>query len=287
MSDAPARLPVFPHEHVPLHRPDGPWRLHAVELAACLGLGQRALVVGPPRSGKTTLLREVARSIVHHRPQIETHVLVVDQAVEEFMEWRADLPGATVHGTSSDAGPEEHVEIEHVFERAAAVAAQGGDALVLVDSLGSLARALNATMQEDERVLTGGLMQSALRETRSFFGAARAYESNGSLTVIAVAGIDTSNELDDVVFHELVGTGNMELRLSAAARDAGLYPALDVAGSGTRRAEAIVGVEEADRRAALRAQVTAHGETAGLALLYAELERAGSLQALLASVEPA
>jgi transcription termination factor Rho len=255
--------------------------LHAAELAGPLALGQRALVVGPPGTGKTTVLRAAGAALLAARPGIDLHVVLVDRPVEEFLEWRYELPGAQVHGTASDEPPEAHARVDEPFARAVEVAADGGDAAVLVDSLAALARALNVVLPHDERILTGGIMATALRETRQLFGLARAYDEGGSLTIVATADVDTGSELDDVVFHELVGTGNMELRLSEEVRQAGLLPALDVAGSGARHVEGILGDELADRRARLRADVTAQGPGAGLALLLGELERAGDLAALL------
>jgi transcription termination factor Rho len=275
------RVPVYPNQHVPLVRADGPVWLGALELAAPLALGQRALVVGPSRTGKTAVLREVGRALTAAVPGIEVHVLLVDRPVEEFMEWRADLPHASVHGSSSEEGPEAHVAVDAVFDAAVAAAEAGRDAAVLVDSLAALARALNVVGEEDARILTGGILQQALRDTRARFATGRAYEPSGSLTIVATADVDTHSELDDVVFHELVGTGNMEIRMSADAADAGLFPPVDIAASGARHDEAIVGEAGARARAELRAEVAHHGITAGLALLLGELDRAGSLAALL------
>lgn len=275
------RTPVFPSRHVPLPRDGGPAWLHALELATCLALGQRALIVGPPGSGKSTVLREVGLSIAHHAPHATIDVVIIDQRVEEQMEWRASLPSARLHATASDASPAEHVAVVEAMVDAERRAAAGGDAVVLVDSLAALARALNATHEDSDRVLTGGLLATALRDTRLRFGAGRALEPDGSLTVVATAAIDTGSELDDVVFHELVGTGNMDVRLSPEALAAGLFPPLDVASSGARHEAGVLGTDEADARADLRAEVARHGPAAGLALLLAELDRAGSLAALL------
>lgn len=275
--NAPQRAPIFPHEHVPVARDDGPIWLHAVELAAPVALGQRALIVGPPGSGKTTLLHEIGRSLLQRVPGLEAHVVIVDQRPEERGEWRRWLPGATVHGTTSDASPAEHADVAHVFGAATELSGAGGNVLVLIDSLAALARAFNATAEESDRVLTGGLLASALREVRMCFGAGRALHPDGSLTVIATAAVDTGAELDEVVFQELVGTGNMEIRLSGEAMAAGLFPPLDIGASGARRDDDILGLDEADRRASLRGKVSAHGTTAGLQLLLHEIERAGSL----------
>jgi transcription termination factor Rho len=272
---------VYATRHVPLARAGDPSYAHVPELATCLALGQRALVVGPPRSGVTAMLRQCAVAIAREVPDAVIDVVLVDRPVEEFMEWRADVPGATVHGTSSEDPPEEQADVAHVFDEAAAAAREGEDRVVVVDSLASLARALNASMDHDERILSGGIMQVALRATRELFGRGRAYEGGGSLTIIGGAAVDSQMELDDVVFEELVGTGNMELRMNAAARAADLWPPVDVERSGARHAELIIGDEEAARRASLRAIVIEHGPLAGLALLLEELDAAGSLESVL------
>lgn len=279
------RTPVFPFEHVPVARTSGPSWLHAIELAAPVALGQRALIVGPPASGKTTVLREVVASLHEHRPNLQVFAIAIDQRPEEIVDWRTEMPWATVHGTESDAPPEAHVELEHVLDAAAAVADAGGGALLAIDSLATLARALNATLPETDRVLTGGLMATALAETRRRFSLARAYEEGGSLTIVATAAIDTGSDLDDIVVHELVGTGNMELRLGGEALAAGVFPPLDLARSGTRRDEGILGEQEAVRRAHLRARAVGAGAAGGLALLLEELDRHGSLATLLDSLD--
>ena len=272
---------TYPSHHVPVAYPGGPFWMHAVELAACLALGQRALVVGPPGSGKTTLLMQIGRAINVTEPDAETHVLLIDRPVEEFLEWRADLPAAHVHGTSTDDDVEDHTGVDAPFAHAQERLEQGLDTVLLIDSLAAFARALNATLPYDERILTGGIMMTALQATRQRFATARALEGGGSITIVATASMDTGSELDDVVFHELVGTGNMEIRLSAEARDARLFPALDIAASGARHTELIVGEYAARARGELRSQVSAHGITAGLSLLLGQLESTGDLNSLL------
>jgi transcription termination factor Rho len=247
-------------------------------------------VVAPPRTGATTVLRWLGGALVDTVPHIELRVLLVDRPVEEQLEWREELPQAIVRGTSSDVeGPEEHVALTSVFREAADHAAAGSDVTVLVDSLAALARALAATTDHsDGRVLDGGLPQVALRELRGLFGLARAapadHEDAGSLTILATVQVDTAQELDEVVLHELVGTGNVEWRLDEDLMRAGLFPPVDILGSGARRTELILGEAEADRRALLRAEVDRHGKVAGLGLLVEQLDELGTLEAVVDSV---
>lgn len=278
---------VFPHRHVPIARRGGPRQAIPLELAAPLALGQRGLVVAPARTGATQVLRWLGDALVAAVPDIELHAVLVDRPIEEQLDWREELPAARITGTSSDvAGPEEHVALTHVFTEAAAAAAAGRDAAVLVDSLGALARALAATSDHtDGRVLDGGLPQAALRELRILFGLARAapadHDEAGSLTILATVLVDTHQQLDEVLLHELVGTGNVEWRLDSDAMKAGLFPPVDILASGARRSELIFGEEEADRRAQLRADVDERGLVAGLGLLIQEIDDFGTLDAVL------
>lgn len=276
---------AFPHRHVPIARDGGPRQAIPLELAAPLALGQRGLVIAPQRSGATTVLRWLGGALAD--ADVDVRVLLVDRPVEEHLEWREELPGAAVTGTTSDVeGPEDHLRLASAFGDAAAAAAGGLHVAVLVDSLGSLARALAATHDHsDGRVLDGGLPQSALRELRGWFGLARAGRAEdpaaGSLTIIGTMHVETTQELDEVVLHELVGTGNVEWRLDGDAMRAGLFPPVDVVASGARRTELILGEEAADRRALLRAEVDRHGTIAGLGLLVQQLDELGSLDEVL------
>lgn len=276
---------AFPHHHVPIARRGGPRQAIPLELAAPLALGQRGLVIGAHRTGATTVLRWLGGAL--DDAGVELHAVLVDRPVEEQLEWRDELPNAAVTGTTSEVdGPEDHLRLATVFETAAARAASGTHVAVLVDSLGALARALAATHDHaDGRVLDGGLPQTALRELRSWFGLARAGEPGdaaaGSLTVLATVQTDTSQALDEVILHELVGTGNVEWRLDSDAMQAGLFPPVDILASGARRTELIVGEAETDRRAALRARIDELGTVAGLGTLINQLDELGTLDAVL------
>lgn len=293
MSDpsAAATGVVFPHRHVPIARSGGPRQAIPLELAAPLALGQRGLVIGPPRTGATTVLRWLGDALLAAVPELALHVILIDQPVEEHLEWRYELPGAQVVGTSSDVtGPEEHAALVEHFQTAADAAAGGSHVAVLVDSLAALARALVATSTVDDgRILDGGMPQATLRELRGLFGLARAASIDepgaGSLTVLATVHTETHQQLDEVVLHELVGTGNVEWRLDADAMRMGLFPPIDILASGARRTELIIGEHEADRRAALRAEVDRHGVGPGLGLLVDRIDDLGSLDAVLDDLE--
>lgn len=289
MSDPHAPTGItFPHHHVPIARPGALRQVQVLELAAPLALGQRGLVIGPPRTGATTVLRWLGAALADAGVQV--HAILVDRPVEEQLEWREELPGVRIVGTTSDVeGPEDHLRLASVFDEARDAALAGTDAAVLVDSLGALARALAATHgHEDGRVLDGGIPQTALAELRGWFSMARAVEAGseaGTLTILGSALVDTAQQLDEVVLHELVGTGNVEWRLDEDAMRAGLFPPVDVLGSGARRTELILGEREADRRALLRSEVDRHGTVAGLGLLVDRIEDSGgSLDAVLDQV---
>jgi transcription termination factor Rho len=277
---------VFPHRHVPLEGAGAPRMAGALELAAPLALGQRGLVIAPPGSGATTVLQWLGAAVARELPDADIHVVLVDRPVEERLEWREALPTATIHGTTSDVeGPEEHVALAQPFIAGAAAARLGRDVVLLVDSLAAFARALAAThgRVDDAQVHEGGFPHVALRELRGLFGLARATAGDvgGSLTIIATVQVDTAQALDELVLHELVGTGNVEWRLNQEAFRASMFPPVDILASGARRAEGIVGVEEADRRGAVRALVDARGTVPGLMTLLDALDEAGSLARVL------
>ena len=273
--------------HAPSSPQLGPGQaLAGIELGAPLALGQRALVVGPPGSGKTTLARQLTEAFVAAPglEQLRAWAVIVDARPEELLDWRIELPKVTVLGSTHDDEVADHAALASSFGAASDFALAGGDALVVIDSLASLTRAINAHLPESERVLTGGITAEALRETRRCFGLGRAYEPDGSLTIIATATVDSGAELDDVVFQELVGTGNCEVRLDATTARNGQHPAIDLSLSGTRNEATMLGDDEADRRARLRARASSHGSSAGLALFVDSLRREGTLTALLDSL---
>jgi transcription termination factor Rho len=243
-------------------------------------------VLAPPRTGATTIAQWMGQALLHHVDDLELHVLLVDRPVEETLDWREAAPNAIVHRASSGAGdaPEVLAATLGVFDEVSERAAAGVDVALICDSIGSLARALAATHDLDEtRVLDGGLAQTTMIELRRCFGRARAGSDDapGSLTIYATLATDTASELDDVLRHELVGTGNVEWHLSADAFQGGLFPPVDIMASGARHTELIVGERAADERAALRALVDERGVLPGLGQLLLDLDMYGSLAMVL------
>jgi transcription termination factor Rho len=248
----------------------------AVELACCVALGQRIVIAGPHRSGRTTIARELARAFHAAVPDAHIVAILVDRPVEEAMEWRADVPGVEIHSSSSDDPPEEQADIGDAVAAASATCDAGGDALIIIDSFAALARAINVTREFDERVLTGGLLQHALRDVRGWFAKGRTLADGGSLTLVGTVTTGTESELDEIVFQELTGTGNADIRLDEAMRRNELFPPLDLAGSGARHTELVIGDAETQRRATLRTMLDQLGPGFGLEFLLEQLRPAGT-----------
>ena len=270
---------THPHHHVPLNEGKVPPWAHVLELAAPLALGQRGLVCGPGGSGRTTVLQHLASCLARSVDRIEC--VLVDVRIEEQVAWRELLPDARIHASDASAGPEEHAELTACFADALPAADQGAHVGIVVDSLGGLARALNAVDTEVDRVLSGGLAATALQELRRCFAVARALEGAGSVTVLATAPSGDAAELDAVLVEELVGTGNAEWRLQSVPHAPELLPLVDIERSGSRFEEEILGEAAAARRGALRGRLLEHGGLGGLGLLEDQLERLGGLDAML------
>ena len=216
----------------------------AIDLFAPMGFGQRGLIIAQPFAGKTTLLRNIAKSIATRYPETERFILLVDERPEEVTEFRR-LDAANVIGSSFDSGAENHLKnAELLMARAQRLVEKGKDVVMLVDSLTRLARASNLTGKQSGRTMSGGLDPAALQFPRRLFGAARATDGAGSFTIIATVLVDTGSRLDDMVFEEFKGTGNWELRLDRKLAEARLYPAMDIAATGTRREELLYTPEE-------------------------------------------
>ena len=241
--------------------------------------------MAPARTGASAVLRWLGDALIAGVDDIEVTALLVDRPVEEQLEWRLELPAARIVGTSSDVdGPEEHAALVSTFHEAAHAAATGRHVALLVDSLAALARSLVATSDpRDTLAHEGGMAHATLRELRGLFGLARANATTdaGSLTILATVQTETHQQLDELLLHELVGTGNVEWRLDADAMQAGLFPPVDIIASSARRTELIVGDAQADRRARLRAQIDRNGVVGGLALLVQQLDELGTLDAVI------
>jgi transcription termination factor Rho len=236
--------PLFPEERLGLETPDGPISMRIVDLMAPIGKGQRGLIVSPPKAGKTTILKELGQAIAYNNPECHLMVVLVDERPEEVTDMQRSIPGEVVASTF-DRPADDHTQIaELAMERAKRLVEMGHDVVVLLDSITRLARAYNLSAPASGRIMSGGVDSSALYPPKKFFGAARNIEHGGSLTIIASALIETGSKMDEVIFEEFKGTGNMELRLDRRLEQKRIFPAIDIEASGTRKEELLLDKEE-------------------------------------------
>ena len=239
--------PIHPNRRLTLENPDeeNDPSMRVLDFIAPIGLGQRALIVAPPKAGKTVLLKKIAKAIEQNHRDIELMVLLIDERPEEVTDLKRSVDAEVIYSTF-DAPQENHVRVaDMVFERAQRLVEQGRDVVVLMDSLTRLARACNA-MAPGGRAMSGGLAPGVLQRPKRFFGAARNIEEGGSLTIIATVLVETGSRMDDVIFEEFKGTGNAEIRLDRALSEARVFPAIDLARSGTRHEELLLLPEECE-----------------------------------------
>ncbi len=244
--------PVFPEERILLEGSNGDYAMRLVDLIAPIGKGQRGLIVAPPKAGKTTILKNIANSIEKNYPEIELIVLLIDERPEEVTDMKRSIRGDVIYSTF-DQLPEHHTKVaEIVLERAQRLVEQKKDVVVLLDSITRLARAYNLTVPSSGRTLSGGIDPGALHKPKKFFGAARNIENGGSLTILATALVETGSRMDDVIFEEFKGTGNMELHLDRKLSEKRIFPAIDIAKSGTRKEELLQSQKELEAIWAIR-----------------------------------
>ncbi len=239
--------PIFPNERIHLDRPGASVAMRVVDLVSPVGKGQRGMIVSQPKAGKTTLLKEIANSITQNNPEMHLIILLIDERPEEVTDMKESVKGTNVEVIHStfDELPEHHKRVsEMVIERAKRLVEHKQDVIILLDSITRLARAYNLTVQPSGRTLSGGLDPAALHMPKRFFGAARNMREGGSLTVLATALVDTGSKMDDVVFEEFKGTGNMELVLDRKLSEKRIFPAIDIVKSGTRRDDLLLDEEE-------------------------------------------
>ena len=239
--------PVFPNERLRLETPGGSVAMRITDLVSPIGKGQRGMIVSPPKAGKTTLLKEVAKSIVRNNPDMHVIILLIDERPEEVTDIKEAIEGKNVEVIYStfDELPEHHKRVsEMVIERAKRLVEHKKDVMILLDSITRLARAYNLTVPPSGRTLSGGLDPAALHMPKRFFGAARNMREGGSLTILATALVDTGSKMDDVVYEEFKGTGNMELVLDRKLSEKRVFPAIDITKSGTRREDLLLDREE-------------------------------------------
>ncbi len=241
--------PIFPNRRIRMEHPGCSVAMRVVDLVSPVGKGQRGMIVSQPKAGKTTLLKEIAKSVTRQEPQMHLIILLIDERPEEVTDIKEAIEGENVEVIYStfDELPEHHKRVsEMVIERAKRLVEHGRDVMILLDSITRLARAYNLTVPPSGRTLSGGLDPAALHMPKRFFGAARNMREGGSLTILATALVDTGSKMDDVVYEEFKGTGNMELVLDRKLSEKRIFPAIDIVKSGTRREDLLLDPEEQD-----------------------------------------
>ncbi|MFC4811964.1 transcription termination factor Rho [Paenibacillus sp. GCM10023250] len=248
----PALTPLYPEKKLVLETAQPKLSTRIMDLLAPVGLGQRGLIVAPPKAGKTQLIKEIANSISTNNPEIELIVLLIDERPEEVTDMSRSVKGEVVASTFDEL-PEHHVKVaELVLERALRLVEHKKDVVILLDSITRLARAYNLVVPASGRTLSGGIDPAAFHRPKRFFGSARNVEEGGSLTILATALVETGSRMDDIIYEEFKGTGNMELHLDRKLADRRIFPALDIRRSGTRREEMLLTKEELDKVWAIR-----------------------------------
>ena len=267
--------PLFADERLTLEQGNGSTEdltPRIIDLAAPIGKGQRGLIVSPPKAGKTMILQSIAQSITHNHPEVHLIVLLIDERPEEVTEMERSVGGEVISSTF-DEPASRHVQVaEMVIERAKRLTEHKKDVVILLDSITRLARAYNTVIPASGKVLTGGVDANALQRPKRFFGAARNIEEGGSLTIIATALVDTGSRMDDVIYEEFKGTGNMELHLDRVIAEKRIYPAININRSGTRREEKLTDEKELQKMWILRKLLHPMEELAAMEFLLERLK---------------
>ncbi|NTW57579.1 MAG: transcription termination factor Rho [Nitrospirae bacterium] len=244
--------PYYPEKKIKLEHAPTDYTTRAMDLVTPIGMGQRGMIVAPPRTGKTMLLQAIAKAILKNHKDIKLIVLLIDERPEEVTDWARQV-NTEIIASTFDEPPQRHVQVaDMVIERAKRLVEHKKDVVILLDSITRLARAHNAIIPASGKVLSGGLDANALQRPKRFFGAARSIESGGSLTILATALVDTGSRMDDVIFEEFKGTGNMELHLDRKLVEKRVFPAIDINASGTRKEELLVDKDDLNRMWVLR-----------------------------------
>ena len=244
--------PIYPNERLKLETVSNDYATRIIDLMSPIGKGQRGMIVAPPKVGKTTLLKKVANSISKNNPEVILMVLLIDERPEEVTDMKRSIKGKVIDSTFDEL-PDHHVKVaEMVIERAKRLVEQGKDVVILLDSITRLTRAYNLVIPSSGRTLSGGIDPAALHKPKKFFGAARNIEFGGSLTILATALVETGSRMDDVIFEEFKGTGNMEVHLDRKLSEKRIFPAIDINKSGTRREDLLLTPKERDAVFALR-----------------------------------
>jgi transcription termination factor Rho len=243
----PALTPLYPQQKLVLETTPDRISVRLIDMIAPVGLGQRGLIVAPPKAGKTVLLKEIANSITENYPDIQLFVLLIDERPEEVTDMQRSVKGEVIASTFDEL-PENHIKVaELVLERAKRLVEHKKDVVILLDSITRLARAYNLVIPPSGRTLSGGIDPAAFHRPKRFFGSARNVEEGGSLTILATSLIETGSRMDDVIYEEFKGTGNMELHLDRKLAERRIFPAIDIRRSGTRREELLLTKDELDK----------------------------------------
>ncbi len=265
----------YPDERIRLERSNGEVATRICDIIAPLGKGQRALIVAPPKGGKTILMQQLANAIIENHPEITLIVLLIDERPEEVTDMQASCPKAEVICSTFDETAERHVQVaDMVIEKAKRLVETGKDVVILLDSITRLARAHNAVAPSGGKIMSGGMEASAMQKPKAFFGAARNLKEGGSLTIVATALIETNSRMDELIFEEFKGTGNMELVLDRKLANQRIFPAIDINKSGTRREELLLTPFEQQRIYLLRAFLADMPSDEALQFLIKRMERA-------------
>jgi transcription termination factor Rho len=280
-------VPLFPTQRFRLETKDEVTAPRIIDLIAPIGKGQRGLIVSPPKAGKTTILKQIANSITTNNPEVKLLVLLVDERPEEVTDMERSVDGEVVSSTF-DQPSDNHIQVaELVLERAKRLVEHNHDVVILLDSVTRLARAYNLSTPTSGRILSGGVDSTALFPPKRFFGAARNIEEGGSLTIMATALVDTGSRMDEVIFEEFKGTGNMELHLDRKLADKRIFPAIEIDKSGTRKEELIMNPEEAQVVWKLRRVLHALDPGAAIELLIEKIRNTRNNADFLSEIERA
>ena len=270
-------VPTFPDTRIQLETSQNELSARVIDLLAPIGRGQRGLIVAPPKAGKTTLLKKIATAVSQNEPDINVIVLLVDERPEEVTDFRESVQGVEVVASTFDEPPTNHIRVaEFVHERARRIVEDGGDVMILLDSITRLARANNLVTPPTGRTLSGGLDSNALHWPKRFLGAARNIRGGGSLSILATALVETGSRMDDVIFEEFKGTGNMELHLSRQLEERRIFPAIDILKSGTRREDLLLSEEVLAKMWLLRKVISDMDPAEAMEMLLSRLNRTKS-----------
>ena len=277
--------PRYPEERIRLERKDGDLSMRVMDILCPIGKGQRGLIVSPPKAGKTILMQKLANSIIENHPEVYLIVLLIDERPEEVTDMEENVKSAEVISSTFDEPADRHVQVaDMVIEKAKRMVEHGKDVVILLDSITRLGRAHNVVVPHSGKILSGGVDANALQKPKRFFGAARNIEGGGSLTILATALIDTGSRMDEVIFEEFKGTGNMEVILDRRIADRRIYPAIDVQRTSTRKEELLLAKEELNKVYLLRNFLADMPPVEGIEFLLERMKRTKSNQEFFATM---